>query len=113
MPSLEGSQSININMVDNISNINVRENAIELIVERRFEFLPKTTQIVTRIKTVLETQSPISKAQFIEDLRAGLPILNSTFAKASLAISNISSLSVFGPIVSIPAYNTKQIVIND
>ena len=113
MPSLDGVQSFSINMVDVISNIRVTENTIELIVERRVEFSPKTTQIIVKVKTVLETQSPISKVQFVEDIRTGLPILNSTFAKASLAISNISALSSFGPIVSIPAYNPKQIIIND
>ena len=113
MPRMDGVQSISINMVDVISNIRIVENSIELIVERRVEFSPKTTQIIAKVKTVLETQSPISKAQFLEDIRAGLPILNSSFAKASLVISNISSLSTFGPIVSIPAYNPKQIVINE
>lgn len=109
MPFFEGNQAFNSNMFDVISNIQIADKIIEFVVERRVEFLPGIPHVIVKFKTSLETQNPITKEQFIADIRNNLPLLNSAFARISLVIANISSATAFGPIVLIPAYDPKQI----
>lgn len=107
------ASTFKVEVKDSISNINVNDRNISFEVERKVNVSPDGNNVNVFVKLIcaIETEEIITKEQFIKDIKADLGILNIAFAKASLIIANNSSMTSFGPILMVPAYDPKSIII--
>lgn len=69
-------------------------------------------EITASHDVVLTINENITNSEFISDVKNNLDILNRVFEILSLTIANISTSSVWGPIITSPMYDPKDIKIN-
>ena len=76
--------------------------------------LTEGKQVMTSVtfEVILETESKITTDELKTAIRNELSILNDVFSRISLAISQTTNLSPFGPIVTMPAYEKEKVIIN-
>lgn len=106
----QGNVHYNVNIHDNINVIEVIDKEIALKITRSLLFNPGEEMLlnVTYIAT-MQTKYNITKEEFEEDIKSGLPILNNVFSRIALTIAELSNQTILGPILTIPAYNKTEI----
>lgn len=109
----QGNVHYNVSIEDTIEVVDVFEKEIALKVKRRLVFNPSDEmELEVTFMASLQTKYDVKKEEFEADVKAGLPILNNVFSRIALTIGNMTSQSILGPMLTIPAYNMKEIIIN-
>lgn len=102
--------NLSVNSFDKIFIEEIRDNEIVLRISRQLEVL--STIIETECIVNVATDKLITKDEFCKDVRdGGIQLLNVAFSKISLTISNVTSHSAIGALITPPIYNFKQIEI--
>lgn len=103
---------IKISVEDKIVIKKITDDRIDLEVGRTVKFDPlQDCGFTATFFTQIMTEKPIAKAQFVADIKKGLPIMSSVFSQISLAIAQLSSMTIFGAIVTPPVYYGDKIQI--
>ena len=103
---------VSINTSDKIKINDVLDDAFVLIVSRKINFEPtKETYVEVVFETTVGTTDKETVDSIVRSIKEGSSLLGNVFARASLLISQITSASAFGPIITAPMYNTKTIEI--
>ena len=101
-----------IDLNDKIKILSIKEDIIEFDVIRELNFggINKSTLLVeNRCNLVLK--EALNKETFINEIKKGFDLLLDVFAEISLTIANITNSSPFMTIITPPAYNKKEIII--
>ncbi len=99
---------ISVSVQDSINILEIRENETILDVSRVLSLGPKTdTFVKVGFEVVIECDNPIEKQNIIDALKSKSISLVMVFSKASLLISQTTSMSPFGVIVTPPSYDPK------
>lgn len=106
----EGNVHYNVSISDTINVVEVFDKEIVLKITRSLNFNPSDEMLlnVTYIAT-LQTKYNVTKEEFEEDIKSGLPLLNNVFSRIALTIANLTNQTILGPILTIPGYNIKEI----
>lgn len=97
---------------DHIGNINIVENKINFNLKRVIKFVPEGKfSLFVKFSCGLVCSEKLDREEFIEDIKANkVGLLHVIAGKMSLLISNITSNTPFGAIVTIPSCNTNLLV---
>lgn len=108
----QGNVHYNVSVEDVVEVVEIVEKEIVMKITRNLNFNPSEDMLlnVTYIAT-LQTKYNITREEFEADLKQGLPILNNVFSRIALTIGDITSQSILGPILTIPGYNMKEIIV--
>ena len=108
----QGNVHYNVTINDFVEIVEIIEKEIVMKISRNLNFNPSEdmTLNVTYIAT-LQTKYNITREEFENDLKQGMPILNNVFSRIALTIGDITSQSILGPILTIPGYNIKEIIV--
>lgn len=102
---------IKMNFSDKIIVKNISDDKITFEAERQVNFTPlKESFFKATFLASIMLDEPITKEQFLADVKKGLPMLSNVFSRISLVISELSNPSPFGPIITPPIYDAKGIV---
>ena len=103
---------ISISTVDKITINDVSNDMFVLIVSRTLEFEPtKETHLEVVFEVTVGTSDKETVDSVVRSINEGSSLLGNVFARASLLISQITSASAFGPIITAPMYDAKNITI--
>ena len=103
------SNDIKLSYQDRIIISSIRDDKIDFVAERKLRLNGNEDSfIIVKFETSIIIEKPISKEQFGEDIRKGLPLLGGVYSKISLMISEISSMSPFGAIITPPLYSKNM-----
>lgn len=108
----QGNVHYNVSVEDMVEIVEIVEKEIVMKITRNLKFNPSDEMelSVTYIAT-LQTKYNITREEFENDLKQGMPILNNVFSRIALTIGDITSQSILGPILTIPGYNIKEIIV--
>ena len=108
----QGNVHYNVTINDFVEIVEIIDKEIVMKISRNLNFNPSEdmTLNVTYIAT-LQTKYNITREEFENDLKQGMPILNNVFSRIALTIGDITSQSILGPILTIPGYNIKEIIV--
>lgn len=108
----EGNVHYNVSIEDAIEVVQIFEKEIVMKITRNLNFNPGEDMklSVTHIAT-LQTKYNLTREEFETDIKQGMPILNNVFSRIALTIGNLTNQSILGPILTIPAYNMKEIIV--
>ncbi len=104
--------SIEISIEEKIVIKKITDDKIDCEVSRTVKFHPlQDCSFSATFFTQIMTEKPVTKEQFIADLKKGLPIMGIVFSQISLAIAQLSNMTNFGAIVTPPVYYEDKIQI--
>ena len=108
----QGNVHYNVSVADVVEVVEIVEKEIVMKITRNLNFNPSEDMLlnVTYIAT-LQTKYNITREEFETDLKQGLGILNNVFSRIALTIGELTSQSILGPILTIPGYNMKEIIV--
>ena len=108
----QGNVHYNVTINDVVEIVEIIDKEIVMKISRNLNFNPSEdmTLNVTYIAT-LQTKYNITREEFENDLKQSMPILNNVFSRIALTIGDITSQSILGPILTIPGYNIKEIIV--
>ena len=108
----QGNMHYNVSIEDTIEVVDIFEKEIALKVIRKLNFNPSDEmELEVTFMASIQTKYDVKKDEFEADVKAGLPILNNVFSRIALTIGNMTSQSILGPMLTIPAYNMKEIIV--
>ena len=108
-------ETINVKISDKISIIEIKDDSIDFYASRKLDFENlNNSHLEVKFKTTILLNDTINKNEFEDILKSNNNNLLSgmVFSKISLIISNLSSQSTLGIIVTPPFYNTKELQID-
>ena len=106
------NSSFDITIHDKISINEVSEKAIEFSVCRYISYDETEIKMVNVVfSAVVNNEKKESVESIVKKIREGQIIFDSVYAKISTAIADITSSSVFGPLVTIPMCDRKKVEI--
>ena len=110
----EGNVHYNVTLEDIVEVVEIVEKEIVMKITRNLKFVPGADMhlAVTYIAT-LQTKYNVTKDEFESDIKQGMPILNNVFSRIALVIGELTNQTILGPILTIPAYNMKEIVLKN
>ena len=108
----QGNVHYNITLEDSIEINEIFEKEIVMKITRNLKFNPSDEMVlsVTYIAT-MQTKYNVTHEEFEADIKQGLPILNNVFSRIALTIGELTSQTILGPILTIPGYNMKEIIV--
>ncbi len=108
----QGNVHYNVSLEDSIEITEIFEKEIVMKITRNLKFNPcdEMELSVTYIAT-MQTKYNVTKEEFEADIKQGMPILNNVFSRIALTIGELTNQTILGPILTIPAYNMKEILV--
>ena len=108
----QGNVHYNVTLEDVVEIKEIVDKEIVLVITRNLNFNPSEEMAlsVSYIAT-MQTKYSVTKAEFEEDIKQGMPILNNVFSRIALTIGELTNQTILGPILTIPAYNMKEIIV--
>ena len=106
-------KTISISIDDFIQIVEIDEKKALVCISRELS-LDRTKEIYIKISydVSIESDEDIEKDMLIKELQSKTISMTSVFSKISLLISQITSMSPFGIIVSPPNYNAEEVTIS-
>ena len=109
----QGNVHYNVSIEDTIEVVDIFEKEIALKITRRLNFNPSDEmELEVTFMASMQTKYDVKKEEFEADVKAGMPILNNVFSRIALTIGNMTSQTILGPMLTIPAYNMTEIIVN-
>lgn len=108
----QGNVHYNVTLEDIIEVKEIVEKEIVMKITRNLKFNPSEEMelSVTYIATI-QTKYNVTHEEFENDIKQGMPILNNVFSRIALTIGELTNQTILGPILTIPAYNMKEIIV--
>lgn len=110
----DGITNYSVEQNDSFIIKKIKESSVELEVCRELK-LKEIDLIMAQVIFMVnidcedcETENSIE-----EEIRRGIPVLSNVFSRISLMISEATSNSQFGPIVTMPTYDNKKVSIKN
>lgn len=101
-----------ISQIDEIIIQNATDTFIELQVSRQIVISPEEEPLAHAILGLrIKTDKPETADSFRTAIKNGVPALNNAFAQLSLVISQMTSHSFLGPVITYPKYDTESIAV--
>lgn len=101
-------KDISISLIDNIKVVEIHENEAILNVERTLNFDARAESFVkVNYEIVVKNDNVIEKQDLTGALSNKKINLTIVYSRASLLISQITSMSPFGVIITPPSYDSK------
>ncbi len=95
---------VSVEQTDEIVINEIREHYFELVIVRRLSLSKIDQTLAEAVFNVrINTEKMETVNSITEKIKAGMPILGNVFSRISLVISQITSQSLYGPIVTVPA----------
>ena len=106
------ANQISVDQTDEIIIGKIYEHYFELSVTRRLS-LSQTGQILVQatFNVRIDTENTENVDSITEKIRGDLPMLVNVFSRISLVISQMTSHSQYGPLITVPAYDKNKISI--
>ncbi len=106
------ADEVAITVIDKINIKIINETHAKIIAERSLKFGEETDSYISaEFALNIESDESISEETIRQEIRKGMADISLTFAKASLVISQLSSESFYGPLVTPPNYDYANIAI--
>lgn len=103
---------ISVDQLDEIVIGKVYEHHFELTITRRLNLLPMDQVLAEATFNVrINTENTETVNSITDKVKVGMPMLGNVFSRVSLVISQITSQGPYGPIITVPAYDSNKIAI--
>ena len=103
---------ISVDQVDEIVIGKIQEHNFGLIITRRLS-ISQIDQVLAEatFNVRIDIESTETTSSITDKIKDGMPILGNVFSRISLVISQITSQSPYGPIITVPVYDKNKVVI--
>lgn len=103
---------ISVDQADEIVIGKIQEHHFGLIITRRLS-LSQVDQVLAEatFDVRINTENTETASSITDKVKDGMPILGNVFSRISLVISQITSQSPYGPIITVPAYDKNKVAI--
>ena len=106
------TSQISIDQIDEIVIRKIQEHHFGLVITRRLSISQIDQVLAEAVFNVrIDTDNTETVSSITQKIKDGMPILGNVFSRISLVISQITSQSPYGPVITVPSYDKNKVIL--